>query len=38
MFIPAILGQGSTDQQVEWLQKALAMDIIGTYAQVRLFE
>lgn len=34
MFIPAIIGQGSTEQQNKWLPRALNLEIIGTYAQV----
>lgn len=34
MFIPTLMGQGTIDQQAEWIQKAWSLDIIGTYAQV----
>lgn len=34
MFIPAIIGQGSIEQQNKWLPRALNLEIIGTYAQV----
>ncbi len=34
MFLPALMGQGSEEQQAEWLPKAIGMNIIGTYAQV----
>lgn len=34
MFLPALMGQGSEEQQAEWLPKAIGMKIIGTYAQV----
>jgi len=34
MFIPAILGQGDEDQVSQWLPRAFAGEIIGTYAQV----
>lgn len=34
MFIPALMGQGSVEQQEEWLAKAYNFNIIGTYAQV----
>ncbi|KAF5294484.1 hypothetical protein FQR65_LT01610 [Abscondita terminalis] len=34
MFIPTIMGQGTYEQQAEWIQKAWNCDIIGTYAQV----
>uniref|UniRef100_A0A1A9X3M9 Acyl-coenzyme A oxidase n=1 Tax=Glossina brevipalpis TaxID=37001 RepID=A0A1A9X3M9_9MUSC len=36
MFVPTILGQGTIDQQIEWLGKAWALNIIGTYAQTEL--
>ncbi|KAF5284747.1 hypothetical protein FQA39_LY04472 [Lamprigera yunnana] len=36
MFIPTIMGQGTYDQQGEWIQKAWNCDIIGTYAQTEL--
>ena len=35
MFIPTLMGQGTIDQQVEWISKAWSLDIIGTYAQVK---
>lgn len=35
MFIPALMGQGTEEQQAEWLPKAYRLNIIGTYAQVR---
>lgn len=28
------MGQGTIQQQAEWIQRAWALDIIGTYAQV----
>lgn len=34
MFIPTIMGQGTVEQQAEWIQKAWNVDIVGTYAQV----
>lgn len=34
MFIPTLLGQGSMDQQTEWINKAWNCQIVGTYAQV----
>ena len=34
MFIPAIMGQGTSEQQEYWLTKAVSGDVIGTYAQV----
>ncbi|KAL0901881.1 hypothetical protein ABMA27_007036 [Loxostege sticticalis] len=36
MFVPTIIGQGSPEQQAEWLPKALSMQIMGTYAQTEL--
>lgn len=36
MFLPTILGQGTTEQQVEWLGRAWGMNILGTYAQTEL--
>ncbi|KAL0901878.1 hypothetical protein ABMA27_007033 [Loxostege sticticalis] len=36
MFVPTIIGQGTPEQQAEWLPKAKAMAIIGTYAQTEL--
>jgi hypothetical protein len=35
MFEPALIGQGTPEQQAVWLKKARNYDIIGTYAQVR---
>lgn len=34
MFIPAIMGQGTVEQQGYWISKAWSGSIIGTYAQV----
>ena len=34
MFIPALIGQGTKEQQEKWLPRAYNLDIIGTYAQV----
>lgn len=34
MFIPAIMGQGTVEQQGYWISKAWTCSIIGTYAQV----
>ena len=34
MFLPAVLGQGTIEQQAEWMTRAWSGDIIGTYAQV----
>ncbi|CAH0690974.1 unnamed protein product [Chilo suppressalis] len=36
MFVPTIAGQGTPEQQAEWLPKAESMQIIGTYAQTEL--
>ncbi|KAK9274523.1 hypothetical protein L1049_021772 [Liquidambar formosana] len=36
MFIPAIKGQGTDDQQKKWLPLAYKMQIIGCYAQTEL--
>ncbi|CAG9759255.1 unnamed protein product [Ceutorhynchus assimilis] len=36
MFIPTLMGQGTYDQQAEWIQKAWECSIIGTYAQTEL--
>ncbi|XP_050313924.1 probable peroxisomal acyl-coenzyme A oxidase 1 [Anthonomus grandis grandis] len=36
MFIPTIMGQGTFEQQAEWIQKAWECSIIGTYAQTEL--
>ena len=37
MFIPAIMGQGTVEQQGYWIAKAWSCSIIGTYAQVRCY-
>lgn len=37
MFIPAIMGQGTVEQQGYWISRAWTCSIIGTYAQVWLF-
>jgi hypothetical protein len=34
MFIPAIKGQGTEEQQAKWLPLAETLQIVGTYAQV----
>jgi hypothetical protein len=34
MFIPAIFGQGTSEQHATWLPKALDWKLVGTYAQV----
>ncbi|XP_021931418.1 probable peroxisomal acyl-coenzyme A oxidase 1 isoform X2 [Zootermopsis nevadensis] len=36
MFLPTIVGQGTVEQQAEWMGKAWNCDIIGTYAQTEL--
>ncbi|XP_012284641.1 probable peroxisomal acyl-coenzyme A oxidase 1 [Orussus abietinus] len=36
MFIPAIMGQGTYEQQGYWMGRAWTCDIIGTYAQTEL--
>lgn len=36
MFIPTLLGQGTIEQQAEWINKAWNCDILGTYAQTEL--
>lgn len=36
MFIPAIMGHASPEQQDKWLKRALNCEIIGTYAQTEL--
>lgn len=38
MFVPTILGQGTTDQQAEWLGRAWNLEILGTYAQVHILQ
>lgn len=34
MFIPTIMGQGTMEQQGDWVGRAFSNQIIGTYAQV----
>jgi len=34
MFLPTIMGQGSSEQRAEWIGRAWNGEIIGTYAQV----
>lgn len=34
MFLPTIAGQGTREQQAEWIPRASSNAIIGTYAQV----
>ncbi|KAL0851510.1 hypothetical protein ABMA28_007301 [Loxostege sticticalis] len=36
MFLQTIQGQGTPEQQAEWMPKVQAMQIIGTYAQTEL--
>jgi acyl-CoA oxidase len=36
MFVPAIKGQGTEEQQKKWLTMAYKFQIIGTYAQTEL--
>ena len=36
MFLPTIMGQGTVEQQAEWMGKAWDLSIIGTYAQTEL--
>uniref|UniRef100_A0A182JXZ0 Acyl-coenzyme A oxidase N-terminal domain-containing protein n=1 Tax=Anopheles christyi TaxID=43041 RepID=A0A182JXZ0_9DIPT len=36
MFVPALLGHGSPEQQAEWLPRALKCQMLGTYAQTEL--
>ena len=41
MFIPTIMGQGTPEQQSQWITRAWFGSIIGTYAQVskiKIFE
>lgn len=37
MFLPTIMGQGTTEQQAEWMGRAWNLEILGTYAQVFIF-
>ena len=37
MFIPTILGQSTPEQLDKWLQRAMECSIVGTYAQVCIF-
>lgn len=34
MFMPALVSQGTAEQQAKWLTRAQNLEIIGTYAQV----
>ncbi|KAG7167057.1 Peroxisomal acyl-coenzyme A oxidase 1-like 1 [Homarus americanus] len=36
MFIPAIVGQGTSEQQDKWLGRAERAEIVGTYAQTEM--
>uniref|UniRef100_A0A2M4BG86 Acyl-coenzyme A oxidase n=1 Tax=Anopheles marajoara TaxID=58244 RepID=A0A2M4BG86_9DIPT len=36
MFVPALLGHASPEQQAEWLPRALRCQMLGTYAQTEL--
>lgn len=36
MFLPALMGMGTADQQAEWIQRAWSCNILGTYAQTEL--
>lgn len=36
MFLPTLVGQGTVEQQAEWMGRAWNCDIIGTYAQTEL--
>ncbi|KAL3289791.1 hypothetical protein HHI36_023183 [Cryptolaemus montrouzieri] len=36
MFIPTLLGQGTVEQQSEWINRAWNAEIVGTYAQTEL--
>lgn len=36
MFLPSIMGQGTTKQQAHWLSRSWSGNIIGTYAQTEL--
>lgn len=37
MFLPALVGQGTQEQQNEWIPRTIMNIIFGTYAQVRRF-
>lgn len=37
MFLPTIMGQGTSEQQAEWMGRAWNLEIMGTYAQVRVW-
>ncbi|VVC32713.1 Acyl-coenzyme A oxidase, N-terminal,Acyl-CoA oxidase/dehydrogenase, central domain,Acyl-CoA [Cinara cedri] len=36
MFLPTLIGQGTPEQQSEWVPRALSNEILGTYAQTEL--
>jgi len=36
MFLPALMGHGTPEQQEEWASRAYTNSIMGTYAQVIL--
>ncbi|XP_029040875.1 probable peroxisomal acyl-coenzyme A oxidase 1 [Osmia bicornis bicornis] len=36
MFLPSIMGQGTTEQQSYWVSRSWSCNIIGTYAQTEL--
>jgi len=36
MFLPSLIGQGTPEQQEEWVGRAFKNSILGTYAQVIL--
>lgn len=36
MFLPALMGHGTPEQQAEWIGRAWNCEIIGTYAQTEL--
>lgn len=36
MFLPTIVGQGTQEQKDEWVDRAMNLNIIGTYAQTEL--
>ena len=36
MFIPALMGQSTVEQQKHWLNRAQQYEMLGTYAQTEL--
>lgn len=36
MFLPTLMGQGTPEQQTEWVGRVYSKEILGTYAQVNL--